>query len=330
VSALTPWVNGTVPLPALDPTPLFSRGRSLSRLLPGRWPRLRRGPLERADHTCEVCGHHPGAGERPLHVHEGWGYDLADRVQWLDRLWVLCWRCHALAHTRPVSAWPDPPPTRAELDRYAAIASQAHAAAESRRLALFAIDLRQGQEQIAAADAQALTRVDARTLPARIRNVVRYTFDEPLRRAVDASPHSVITARALDRLLVDRTRALAEPEVFAALFTRPAQAEYAHGGRRFERGDVALRCRMRRHTYGQWPQSWADAARWPTCDGCDAVRPIDAHSRNWMWIATDAGVNGFVCPSCWGVARAHQATTEWKTLRSILHTLHQWTKRRST
>jgi hypothetical protein len=70
MSALTPWVTGG-PHPVLDPTPLFSRGRSLSRLLPGRWPRLRRAPLERANHTCEVCGHYHKTGVRFMYTRAG-------------------------------------------------------------------------------------------------------------------------------------------------------------------------------------------------------------------------------------------------------------------
>jgi hypothetical protein len=125
-------------------------------------------------------------------------------------------------------AWPEPAPDPEELGRYDIMASQARAAAESRRFALFSIELQQGQELIAAADALAFARADESRLPGRIRNVVRYTFDEPLGRAVHASPY-VVDARAVDRLLADRARAVAEPGVFAALSLVPLRPSMRNG-----------------------------------------------------------------------------------------------------
>jgi hypothetical protein len=236
--ALARWIeqDAGVELPPLDPTPIFSGGRTIALLLPDHWRRIRYAALERAGHSCEVCGQPPLPDgrhvDRYLQVHEAWRYDLPTRVQWLDRLWVLCWRCHDHAHAKPVWRWPEPGPAKADWDRFRERARQAMVDAEPRRLVLFAIDLQRGREPIPDGLAAAFARADQVSLPARIRRQVSTRFDQPLSRALMEEPFAhrpadLITGQRAsrfdaERLLADRAAALAQPQVLAALLTQPS------------------------------------------------------------------------------------------------------------
>jgi len=60
------------------------------------WDALREKVYVRANHRCEICG---GAGGRhPVEAHEVWSYDIATRVQKLERLIALCPTCHQVKH----------------------------------------------------------------------------------------------------------------------------------------------------------------------------------------------------------------------------------------
>ncbi len=239
VPALARWIDqdGSIELPPLDPTPIFSGGRTLARLVSRHWRPVREQALERAGHACEVCGQPPVPGgrhaEQALHVHEAWRCDLQTRIQWLDRLWVLCWRCHKHAHARPVWQWPEPSPAKADWNRFRGLARQAVVDAEPRRLVLFTIELQRGREPIPDALAAAFARADQASLPDRIRRQVRTWFDWPLAQAFNDEPfaHRSLDAIAgapaarLDRarLLADRAIALAQPRVRAALCSHPSR-----------------------------------------------------------------------------------------------------------
>ena len=191
--ALAYWLDqdSGVELPPFELTPLFSGGRTLAVLVRDRWRRIRRQALDRAGHRCEVCGRPPTAdgasGERQLHVHEAWRYDLQARVQWLERLWVLCCRCHGFAHVKP--CWNlEPRPCEQERERWQALVDQAWLEAAPRRLVVFAIDLQRGREPIPDAVAAAFHRADQASLPARIRQQISRVFDERLAEALTAAP----------------------------------------------------------------------------------------------------------------------------------------------
>lgn len=110
----------------VEPIPVTSAGKSLSRLLPKhRWDNIRKAVYVRHNHKCAVCGVDPKyapkltdptllekygerikeiQGKKPwirrprrvrLECHEVWEYDDDAYVQ---RLSALCSRCHLVKH----------------------------------------------------------------------------------------------------------------------------------------------------------------------------------------------------------------------------------------
>jgi hypothetical protein len=333
-SSLARWVNqdSSVELPPLDLTPVFSAGRTLSGLVRDRWRRVRDQALDRAGHACEVCGQPPlpngSHAERHLHVHEAWRYDLSARVQWLERLWVLCYRCHHLTHGKP--SWCGQQPQQAQQHWFAMVA-RARLEAEPSRLLVFTIDLQRGREPVPDTLAAAFARADHATLPARIRAVVHGQFDVPLAAALGDEPFAyrphVDAAQADDQaddlpgmwagrrslagLLTDRAAALAQPQVLAALL-EPGHVR--------EVGPVPRRAsRHRRHTYAQWPPDRADGVRarwhpppWPRCHGCGRVQPQhEPIAGSWSRSTQTVGsllLELLWCPACQVMAMPATAT----------------------
>jgi hypothetical protein len=245
--SLAYWIeqDGSVELPPLEVTPVFSGGRTLAVLVRDRWRRVRQQALERAGNRCEVCGRPPTTEgtsvERHLHVHEGWRYDVPGRVQWLDRLWVLCRRCHGFAHLKP--CWNlEPRPSREGWDRWYALADRAWVEAAPRRLVLFTIDLRCGRTPIPEAVAAAFARADRAGLPALIRRQIRSRFDQPLAQLLEAQPFQ---RRA------DRERPYALAAAAAAPGDLKAAAELEHTRRVWARRDIDLLLADRATALGQ-------------------------------------------------------------------------------
>jgi hypothetical protein len=131
----------------VEPVPVSSAGRSLSRLLPKhRWDKIRQTGYAEADYRCAICGMSPKApnteysryapkladpelleryGKRierkhreplmrrrarvRLECHEVWDYDEATHLQRLSRFLSLCTRCHHVKHWSWAMAYRMPP-----------------------------------------------------------------------------------------------------------------------------------------------------------------------------------------------------------------------------
>lgn len=61
---------------------------------PSAWTKIRKKILERADGYCEICG----SKSKKLECHEKWSYDDSTRVQRLEDIHALCYKCHRIKH----------------------------------------------------------------------------------------------------------------------------------------------------------------------------------------------------------------------------------------
>ena len=71
-----------------------------SMLTKSQWDKLRKHCYAEAGHVCEICGD-SGLNQGRKHAveaHEVWTYDDANCVQNLERIIVLCPRCHQVKH----------------------------------------------------------------------------------------------------------------------------------------------------------------------------------------------------------------------------------------
>jgi len=75
--------------------PKPSWGKKIETIL-GRdvWRAIRRRELKRAGYRCEICS----SRQRPLHVHEHWGFDDERGLQILKDLIAVCEKCHLVFH----------------------------------------------------------------------------------------------------------------------------------------------------------------------------------------------------------------------------------------
>jgi 5-methylcytosine-specific restriction endonuclease McrA len=81
--------------------PIGTWGSNLRSLLTkSQWDKLRKHCYAEAGHVCEICGD-SGLNQGRKHAveaHEVWTYDDAQCVQTLERVIVLCPRCHQVKH----------------------------------------------------------------------------------------------------------------------------------------------------------------------------------------------------------------------------------------
>ena len=69
---------------------------NLRKVLPrSKWDKLRKLTYERANFTCELCNSKP----KRLEAHEMWYFDFKNKIQYLQRMIALCYKCHSLQHT---------------------------------------------------------------------------------------------------------------------------------------------------------------------------------------------------------------------------------------
>lgn len=132
----------------VEPIPVTSTGKSLSRLLPkSRWDKVRKKIYAEHEHRCAICGADPKQaptkmysrhapqltdpgfvetyggrieelGKEPpmrkpskvrLECHEQWEYNEATRVQKMSALIALCTRCHQVKHWNWAATKLEPP-----------------------------------------------------------------------------------------------------------------------------------------------------------------------------------------------------------------------------
>ena len=78
----------------MDLVPKACWNSKLRKLMPqSRWKNVRREVLERAGHTCEICG-----AKDKLNCHEIWEYDDKNHIQRLVGFQAVCDLCHHVKH----------------------------------------------------------------------------------------------------------------------------------------------------------------------------------------------------------------------------------------
>lgn len=80
--------------------PLFAHHKNLRYVNQYQWRKIRAGIIEERGCQCEICGAIPKdeTDQRNFHAHEEWAFDLTNHILDLQRIGMICHRCHQVDH----------------------------------------------------------------------------------------------------------------------------------------------------------------------------------------------------------------------------------------